>query len=475
MDVLAIIRDSAAHSGPLLLLLLTGLMLMLFDAFKLRKALPWIAGAGLLGSALWAWTTRTAIETEAFWGMIAFDGMAGTIHVLLCMAGLFALFFIQDYFRRQETPIPDVYALLVFATIGMILMANARDLIITFIGLETMSISLYIMAALYKMDLRSNEAGLKYFLLGSFASAFLLLGIALIYGLSGTTGFTEIQAGLQAQVSGLQAGQQDTVLLVAAGLILVGFLFKVAAFPFHSWAPDVYQGAPTPLAGFMATGSKMAAFVGFSIILMQTGLIEHHKIKWIVAAAAVASMVYGNVAALRQENIKRLLAYSSIAHSGYVLLAVLAGKAGFQAVVFYMFIYTLMNTGAFGLVSMRERDPASLRLENWRGIGLTAPAFGVAMAVFMLSLTGIPPFAGFIAKYFVFTAAIKAGYTWLAVIGILASVAGAVYYLRVISLMFFSKTMAGDLRFRYGMAPAVGVVLLMGMLIWLGLFPGSVG
>ncbi|MFK7972556.1 MAG: NADH-quinone oxidoreductase subunit N [Bacteroidia bacterium] len=472
---LAQVSEFTSLSGPFLLILATALILMLLDAFKIRKALNWTAMGGLALSAVWAWTQTGMAEQTVFWSMLEVGGRAAWFHIFLSLSGLFSLFFIQDYLKRHEKPISDVYALVAFAVLGMIMLANGRNLLMTFIGLETMSMCLYIFASLYKTDARSNEAGLKYFLLGSFASAFLLLGISLIYGISGTVAFAELGEALAspAAVTGLTEGQHSVLMLLGMGLILVGFLFKVAAFPFHNWAPDVYTGTPTPLAGFMATGSKMAAFIALAVIMQDLNFLANTKILYLLMAVSLLTMVYGNIVAARQQNVKRMLAYSSIAHAGYVLLGLCAGEAGFMPVVFYMFIYTLMNIGAFGMVSMVERDFPDTNMDSWRGLGQKAPAFAAAMSVFMLSLAGIPPLAGFMAKYLVFAAAINQGLIVLAVLGILASVIGAYYYLRLIATMFFSgKSEDNNLQLNYGMLPAIGAAILVALVIMFGIFPG---
>jgi NADH-quinone oxidoreductase subunit N len=447
---------------------------MLLDAFKARNTLPWTAAIGLVLSIVWSWTQQDIASETIFWSMIEVGGRAAWFHIFIALSGLFTLFFVQDYLKRQEKPIHDVYALVVFAVLGMILLANGRNLLMTFIGLETMSMCLYIFAALFKTDLRSNEAGLKYFLLGSFASAFMLLGISLIYGLTGTAEFSVLReiASVPNQAVGLSASQHEVGMLLASGLVAVGFLFKVAAFPFHNWAPDVYTGTPTPLAGFMATGSKMAAFIALAVLVTELDLLSNDKIIYLLVGISVLTMIYGNVVAARQQNVKRMLAYSSIAHAGYVLLGLCAGEQGFMPVVFYMFIYTLMNIGAFGMVSMVEHEFPDTNLDSWRGLGQKAPAFAIAISVFMLSLAGIPPLAGFMAKYLVFAAAINAGMIIPAIIGILASVIGAYYYLRLIATMFFSGEVDSKLQLRYGIIPAIGAAVLVALVIMYGVFPG---
>ena len=460
-----LLSQYTAQTSPLLFLLAVGLLLMLMDAFKVHKLLPWVAGAGFAGSAFLALFQGTP-ESVSFGGMIAMGGQAGYIHAALCGSGFLALFFMGDYMDRYQRYIPDLYTLLTFAVVGMTLMANARDLIMIFIGLETMSICLYVFAAAYKTDVTSNESGLKYFLLGAFSSAFLLFGIALVYGLTGATSYTGLAAARSVIVA------NPTIFLVSLLLILTGFLFKLAAFPFHNWAPDVYQGAPTPLAGFMATASKMATFIALASLAQVLDIESFTKATTLIVFLAVLTMVYANIVAARQTNLKRLLAYSGIAHSGYVLLAICAGPEGYQAVVFYTLVYTLMTLGAFAMIGMAEKTYADTEQDQWTGLGRKAPVFAGALSVFLFSLAGIPPLAGFMSKYLVFAAAIDAGYLWAAVIGILSSVVGAYYYLRVVGTMYFSK---GDhissLIPTTGLAPRIGTALMAILIVVLGILP----
>lgn len=464
--------SSTGQIMPILFLLVVGLALMMLDAFKLGgKVLAWVSGLGFIFSSFLAMAFAPDGKQVAFFGMLETGGIAPMVHVFLCASGFFTLFFLNDYLSRYERRIDDVYALLMFSVIGMVLMANANDLIMTFIGLETMSMCLYVFAALYKTDARSNESGMKYFLLGSFASAFLLFGISLVYGLTAHTDFDGIAANAGAFV------ENPLIFFTAVGLILIGFLFKVAAFPFHNWTPDVYEGTPTPLAGFMATGSKMAAFVALGVIMQKMGFFveeatpAYPKIIRILAISALLTMIYGNIVAARQTNMKRMLAYSSIAHSGYVLLGLCAGQDGFEAVLFYMLIYTLMNVGAFGVVGMAERKFEDTEMESWRGLGMQAPYFAGALSIFLFSLAGIPPLAGFMGKYQLFITAIRADLILLATVGILTSVIGAYYYIRVIVLMFFGKQETSTLNTRFQMLPVAGSALLVGLVLVFGVFP----
>ncbi len=466
------LSESTQATLPLLLLLLTGLVLMLLDAFQAKRAIPWVTVLGLAGSAVLAGLGAQDGSQIVFFGMMETGGIAPMVHIFLCLAGLLTMFFLSDYLERQQRRVFSVYPLLVFAVLGMILLANANDLFMTFIGLETMSICLYIFAALFKTDVKSNEAGLKYFLLGAFSSAFLLFGISLVYGL---TGYTNLSMLAQPAVAE-RLFANEPIFYTAAGLILIGFLFKVAAFPFHSWTPDVYTGTPTPLAGFMATASKMSAFVALGVIMQKTQLVAVDKIITVVAVSALFTMIYGNIVAVQQSNLKRMLAYSSIAHSGYVLLGICALETGFEAVLFYMFIYTLMNIGAFGLIGMAEEAFATTERSHWTGIGRKAPYFAGALAVFLFSLAGIPPLAGFMSKYQVFLSAIQGGLVPLAVVGILTSVVGAYYYIQVIVQMFFTdpSTEKTDLNLRFGWVPSAGGGLLGFLVILFGFFPSLI-
>jgi len=474
MDVISFsvetLGASAQYTAPLLMLLFTGLVLMLLDAFKVNNAIPWVSAAGLLASAVMAGMDAPGTSRLAFSGMMETGGIAPLVHIFLCVSGLMTLFFLQDYLERQKRIVYSTYPLLVFAVLGMSLMANANDLLMTFIGLETMSICLYIFAGLFKTDPKSNEAGLKYFLLGAFASAFLLFGISILYGITGFTNLTLL--GSEAAMALMQ--QNEQLFYVAAGLLLIGFLFKVAAFPFHNWTPDVYTGAPTPLAGFMATGSKMAAFVALGVILQKAHFMAFDKIVTIIALSALFTMIYGNIVAVRQTNLKRMLAYSSIAHSGYVLLGISALAVGFEAVVFYMFIYTLMNIGAFGLIGMAEKDFEDTELDSWKGLGQKAPYFAGALSVFLFSLAGIPPLAGFMSKYQVFLSAIKGDLVLLATVGILTSVIGAFYYIRVIVQMFFSGEESPRVNLNFARLPILGAAILVALIVLFGLFPSLI-
>ncbi|HEX2898716.1 MAG TPA: NADH-quinone oxidoreductase subunit N [Bacteroidia bacterium] len=457
--------------SPILMLLFTGLALMLLDAFKVHKPLGWVAGLGVLASCVMALPPVLeglggTLQPFSMHNMMRTDSTAALVHIFLSVSALFTLFFVGDFMKRQPAKVYDIYALLVFSLTGMVMLANANDLIMTFIGLETMSICLYVMAAMYKKDVRSNEAGLKYFLLGAFATGFFIYGIALIYGASGSTNFGNMDFGRLAT---------SPLFYPGIGMLVIGFLFKVSAFPFHAWTPDVYSGTPTPLTGFMATGSKAAAFIAMAMFInLHPSIATDDKLQIVILACALLTMIYGNIVAARQTNLKRMLAYSSIAHSGYVLLAVTSGERGLESVIFYMLIYTLMNIGAFGLVGMAETTTEDNSLSSWKGFGRTNPWLGAALSVFLFSLAGIPPLAGFMGKYFVFAAAISNGIIIPAIVGILTSVVGAYYYISVVKTMYFDEKDTPKVVTSKDMAPTMGIVLLVILVVAFGVFPSLI-
>jgi NADH-quinone oxidoreductase subunit N len=329
----------------------------------------------------------------------------------------------------------EYYALLLFATSGMMLMGAATDLIIVFMGLEVMSIALYILAAFNRRQLASGEAGMKYFVLGAFASAFFLYGAAMLYGATGTTNLQAMGAWFSPERGNLR----DPLALVGLGLLLVGFSFKVAAVPFQWWTPDVYHGAPTSVTAFMSVGAKAAGFAAL-IRLLMVSFSNAFTLDWQIAVAVLAfiTMTGGNIAALAQKDVKRMLAYSSIAHAGYILVGVAAGNtAGVTGILFYLMAYAFMNIGAFAVITVLEqREAIGTSLSDYAGLGVWKPLLALAMTFFMFSLTGIPPFVGFWGKLYVFGAAVQANLSWLAVAGMINSAISAFYYLGVVVQMY---------------------------------------
>lgn len=424
--------------GPEIALTAAALVILLLDCFYKRKSGGHLLVLGLLGlgaAVSLALGQRPAGPGASFYyDMLRVDAFSRFITVVLCGATGLTFLLGAGYALRREVESAEYYALMLLATMGMMLMAAGNDLIVIFLGLEISSISQYILAGFRQQATRSTEASLKYFILGAFATGFLLYGIALTYGATGTTNLTGIQA--------YNAGVDKAPLLLMAGcaLLLIGFGFKVSSVPFHMWTPDVYDGAPTTVTAFMAAGSKVAGFAALARILfvgfggLHTGWAN---IVWVTAAL---TMTLGNVAALVQTRVKRMLAYSAIAHAGYLLVALVPGnELGGVGVLYYLVAYALTNLGAFAIVGLlRHEDDDGLQLSNFGGLGYRRPWLGLLMALFMFSLAGIPPTAGFIGKFYIFSGAVEAGYIGLAVLGVLNSVISVYYYLRVVVWMYMS-------------------------------------
>jgi len=389
-----------------------------------------------LAGALLAAVAASRSPGPAFSGMVAADGFATFFRVVVIAAGGLVVMFSGPYLRRESAERGEYYALLLYSTAGQCLMASAAELMVLFIALETSSIASYVLAGYLRSDRRANEAAVKYFLLGSFAAAFLLYGVALIYGATGSTWLGEIRRALS---GGL--GAPGALVGAAAALIFVGFAFKVSAAPFQIWAPDVYQGAPAPVAAFLSAGPKAAAFAG----LLRVYLTAFQPIsgQWedIVWVSALATMIIGNFAALLQSNLKRLLAYSSIAHAGYVMVAVAAhSSVGAAAAMFYLAAYVFMTVGAFAVVSYFARQGERyVNVEDLAGLGWRQPATAALLSIFLLSLIGVPLTGGFFGKFYVFKAALEAKLVWLTVLGLLNSAVAAYYYLRVIVVMYMQE------------------------------------
>ncbi len=402
-----------------------------------------------------------------FGGMFVHDGLTAFFTVLFCAIALVSVLISWDYVKRLRLPAAEYYALLLCATLGMVVMAASNDLITVFLGLELMSLALYVMVGSRRGQLESNEAALKYFLLGAFASGFLLYGIALLYGATGSTNLRSIAAFMAD--SPLEG---SPLFLAGALLLLVGFGFKVAAVPFHMWTPDAYEGAPTSVTAFMSAGAKAA---GFAALLRVAGTVfAVADIDWrpILTWLAIATMTVGNVSALLQTNVKRMLAYSSIAHAGYVLVAFAAGGTdGASSAVFYLAVYSFMNLGAFGILALlgREQDERVL-ISDLAGLGFRHPLLGLAMTVFMISLGGIPPTAGFMAKIYVFGAALDAGLLPLVIVGVLNSVVSVFYYLRITVAMYMTEEPAGGpVEVSWAAPAAIALFATLALTLWWGI------
>jgi len=422
-------------AGPIVVVSVSALLVLLAEAaWKKPLTLQW--WISLTGLAVGGVTGGMSIPVTgtAFGGMLTIGGAAGYWCVVFCAAGFLCLLLSPSYLIRQHMQYGEYYTLLLFGVVGMMLMASSGDLIIFFLGLELMSISFYVLTGFARTRLTSNEASLKYFLLGAFATGFLLYGIALLYGTFGTTSIASIMAGVAAHA-------HEPLLMIGLALLLVGLSFKVAAVPFHMWVPDVYEGAPTTVSAFMSTGGKAAAFSVLLIIFTPALVKQEHSLREVLAVVSGLSMVVGNLLAIAQRSIKRMLAYSSVAHAGYILSGVVAANAtGSTGVLFYLLAYTMMNAGAFGVLSLEESPEGThLTYDDYAGFGKKKPLTALLMSVFMFSLAGVPPFAGFFGKYYVFAGAVAGGYTWLAILGVVMSVVSAYYYLRLVVKMYFEE------------------------------------
>jgi NADH-quinone oxidoreductase subunit N len=458
-------------------IVLTGwaMMLLVVVAWRHKTARDlrlagWLTLVGLAGTgaAVW-WLWWTATTAVGIVPMVAADDFRYVADWLFLGAAALTVLFSFDYLEREQLLAPEYYLLIVFATLGMMLMAGGGDLIVIFLGLELMSVSVYVLAGIDRRSAKSAEAALKYFLLGAFASAFLLYGIALVYGATGTTNLARIGA----QVASLNL-QTNLLLLLGLGLLLVGFGFKVAAVPFHMWAPDVYDGAPTPVTGFMATAVKAAAFAALARVLV-VAFSDTAAWHGIVVGLSVVTMIVGNLVALAQRSLKRMLAYSSVAHAGYLLVAVSVGTAqGTAAVLFYLAAYGLTSLAAFALLAAKGRAGESdVQIDDLAGLAATRPWLAFALAVCMLSLLGFPGTAGFIGKWYILVAAVSAGQGWLAAVLVLTSVISAGYYLPVIMAMYmrsapFAEAHAG---MRFGRLGRLALAVCIGALLYFGLRP----
>jgi NADH-quinone oxidoreductase subunit N len=446
------------------------LMVDLFSPPEQQANLGVIALIGI-GLSLWATIRLWGGRAELFGGMVIVDTAALLFQVIFLVVALITVLLSIRYVAEEGLEVGEYYALLLFAVLGAMLMASGGDLLVIFLGLEIMSLAQYVLAGMRHNVLKSSESALKYFLLGAFATGFLLYGMALLYGATGTTNL----AGLVTAVR--EGGLADHPLVtIGMGLLVVGFGFKIAAVPFHMWTPDVYEGAPTPVTAFMSTGVKAAAFAALArVFVAALGDLQESwaPVFW---GMAVLTMTVGNLVAIAQLNIKRMLAYSSIAHAGYLLIAVVAaGPAGLTGLLYYLLAYAFMNLGAFAVVvTLEQREDRYLLLADYSGLGFRYPLLGVAMALFMFSLSGLPPTAGFMAKFYVFSAAVEQGYIVLTVIGVLNSLVSIYYYLRPVVLMYMEECKADVPGMHLNPFLLTGLVLTILGTIQLGLFPSRV-
>jgi NADH-quinone oxidoreductase subunit N len=463
---------------PELILAALVLVIITVDLF-LSRANKWlltpltVAGLILAGAAcVVVWD----INETVYAGFYVVDDLSVFLKGATIVIGILSTLFAPGYLAVRRIPLGEFNTILVTALIGMCVLASSSDLITLFLGLELMTMPSYLLTGLHKTDRYSNEGGLKYFLLGSFASAILLFGVAWVYGLTGTTNIAEVAAALDGRMSG--------ALLVAIGFLTVGATFKIAAVPFHYWTPDAYQGAPTPITGFLSVGPKLGAFA-LLIRVFAEGL-EPLRADWlgVFLVLTVLTMTVGNVVALTQTNVKRMLAYSSIAHTGYIMAGLAAFAAtddrdvaaqGIESVLFYVLGYAVMNIAAFAVVAMLQRDTSRYGgLGSFAGLAGRAPWRAAAMAVLMLSLTGIPPTVGFFAKLYVLLASVSAGLEWLAVIIVLNAALAAFYYLRVVVYMYMRDPEPDPAPLESSPFGSLALVLSVAGVVLLGLFPGAI-
>lgn len=469
---------------PEIIAAVTGVLNMLVDALSSKGSRKVSAAVSLIGLvltmvALVSMWPLAAQGEMAFGGMVVVDQLRLTFSVVTVLAALIAVLLALQFVRDEGLPPGEFFTLIMFATTGALLLTAANDLVTIFLGLEIASITTYVMAGYRRTDVRANESSLKYFLLGAFSTAFLLYGMALVYGASGNTNLKAIRAVIEAG-----SIQYPGLMLVGAAMMLVGFGFKIASAPFHLWTPDVYEGAPTLVTGFMATGPKAAVFaaflrvfaVGFSATAAG-GLGSELNATWTQALAVIAvlTMTVGNVIAISQKNIKRMLAYSSIAHAGYALVGFLTQD--FAPVAFYMLTYTVMNLGAFAVIQMLARaGDVKTQIDDYAGVGFEVPALSFPLAIFLLSMAGIPPTAGFIGKFYIFKSAWDASPTlhWLVVAAVLNSIVSVYYYLYPIVVMFFRPLSPGFTKPRVSGAVALALALTLLGTFYLGILPNRV-
>jgi NADH-quinone oxidoreductase subunit N len=486
--------------APEVIVCLTAVVVMMVDAFS-RQSQRWLTGlislGGILGAAvisIWLWRSWRGVA-QAFNGMIVLDELRLGFTLIFLLVSALTILLSTVWVEVERLPAGEFHSLLLFATVGMMLMASGADLVIIFLGLEILSIATYVLAGFRRTDIRSNESSLKYFILGSFSSAFLLYGIALTYGATfvpgsrGTTNIAEIAIRIgQTPYPGL--------LFAGAAMMLVGFGFKIATAPFHVWTPDVYEGAPTPVTAFMAAGPKAAGFASFIRVFVfgfpfavagaNAALGAQVNGLWVksLVILAIMTMTIGNVVAIAQNNVKRMLAYSSIAHAGYALVGCIAAgstsdpgqrTAAITAVMFYLLTYAVMNLGAFAVVQLIARGgDRRTEVEDYNGIGFQSPVLAFSLSLFLLSLLGMPLTAGFMGKILVFGAAIEQHYYLLVVIGVLNTAISAYYYLRLIIVMFFRERLTTWSAPKIPASIAVTLVVTVLGVLLLGIFPSRI-
>ena len=494
MPETAAVHIDWAMVTPMLILVGTGCLILLHCA--LRGSRDGRVGFGLAVAGLAASLGATArlfngsAHRSSLGGMLVMDRPALYMICIVLAAALLGGLLSRQFLQRTPVSADEYYALLLFSAAGMTIMAATGNLLVMFLGLEVLSVGLYVLAGIAREWLRSLEAALKYFLLGAFSTGFILYGMALLYGATGSLDLMTIGRGVRELVEGDASGDATLLLLAGLGLMIVGLGFKVAAVPFHWWVPDVYEGTPTPVTAFMAVGTKGVAFVALlRLLTVSFGdvLVENWTV--VLGVLALLSMVLGNLVALTQRNVKRLLAYSAVAHAGYLLVAVACGSdLGTSALLFYFASYLLTTLGAFGIVSVvAETGPEGdegLGMLRYAGLGRSHPALALAMSIFMISLIGVPPTSGFVGKYFIFQAAMERAldtsvsggslFIGLAVVGMLASVVSAAYYLRVVVTMYMQEPDGVPVTVQTAPASRLAIAIASAGILLLGLYPTPV-
>jgi NADH-quinone oxidoreductase subunit N len=457
---------------PMLCVTLAALAAMGAEAFRARDERMPIGGLGIVGligaavSAMLLWNRNTTS-----FGVIVADNFGLFVTLILVIIGILTIMFSSQVIEREGIPKGEYYALLLFSLVGMIMMATANDLLVIFVALEILSLAVYVLTGIRRDNPHGTEAAFKYFLLGAFSSAFFLYGIAFAFGLTGSTRLDRIGAYLAAQ-----SLSDNPMILLALGLLLVGFAFKISAVPFHMWTPDAYEGAPAIVTGFMSTAVKAAAFAAFARVFLSA--FEPFSTQWapVVWILAAATMILGTVVGVAQTNLKRMLAYSSIAHGGYLLMGlVAANQVGKAAILFYLLAYAITNLAAFGVIALLgTRDHPNDELRDYAGLWHSHPALAALMTVSLLSLGGLPPTVGFIGKWYIFSAAVSAGYYGLAIIGVLTSVVSVFFYLRVVVMMYMADREGAPVPARVGGIGLVALAVSIIAIFFLGILPTPV-
>lgn len=463
--------NSFAALFPLIIIVAGALLILLLEVFLKKENKDYLAFLSIivLLATAWGFIRFWDKGLSYFDGNLILDNFALFLSLILILTTIFVVLISMKYLRLQNTNLGEYYALLLFALSGMLIMVSTQDFIVIFLGLEVLSMSSYALAGLKRDDQKSSEAAVKYFLLGSFASAFLVFGIALLYGATQSTNLSQIAGSFQSTTS------MSLMALAGIGLVIIGFGFKIAVVPFHMWTPDVYQGSPTPITAFFSVGPKV---VGFTVLIRLfypywKQSLDSQAVFTLLWVMSVLTMVVGNLIALRQKNVKRILAYSSIAHAGYLLVAILAKDN--SGLIFYLTVYLFMNIGAFAaIIALAKKDTEYLELENYAGIGFRYPWIGATLSVFLLSLAGFPPTGGFLAKFYIFSSAVGQGLVPLVIIGVLASLISVFYYIRIIIYMYMYEATTNVEIDAYN--PALFLVLFLCLygVLQMGIFPGNI-